>query len=76
MVYTIGVLGVNTFEHDGVVFFEVVEAASIVEVTLDWVFSFNLEGEGLIDARYWCKVLLLVDTEWGLLCLEMCEEEP
>jgi hypothetical protein len=50
-------------EHDGVVFLEVVDAASMVEVTLDWVFNFNLEGEGLMDARYWCRVLLLVETE-------------
>jgi hypothetical protein len=63
MVYTIGVRGVSTFEHEGVVFLEVVEAPNMVEVTLDWVFSFNLEGDGLIDARYWCKVLLLVETE-------------
>ena len=59
----IGVRGVSTLEHDGVVFLEVVEAASMVEVTLDWVFNLNLEGEGLIDARYWCRVLLLVETE-------------
>jgi hypothetical protein len=52
MVYTIGVRGVSTFEHEGVVFLEVVEAPNMVEVTLDWVFSFNLEGDGLMDARY------------------------
>ena len=76
MVYTIGVRGVSTFEHEGVVFLEVVEAPNMVEVTLDWVFNFNLEGDGLMDARYWCKVLLLVETEWGLLWREICEEEP
>ena len=55
------------FEETGVVFFEVDEPAIMVEVTLDCVLSFNRDGEVLIEARYWCKVLLFVETECGLL---------
>jgi hypothetical protein len=40
------------FEEAGVVFLDVDEPATMVEVTLDYVLSFSRDGEGLMEARY------------------------